>query len=345
MAIMKGNTPPITRLAHPLAFTAFLEHLGAPTDGYFRRQGLPALCKDANQFVPVKKAWALFDDAARREDSALGWHVGRYVGDQGLNAGLLKKLESAPTLYRALQRLIGLINSESSHLCLGIVEQRNRILFYTSGYQDMRYEVGFSSSQAYQIEVYVDLIRHFTGKSWVPKSIGIQTSEIPAVAKRHFPNCPILVNQPFTYIAISRSCLHLPLRRLHLASSGDSSIRNTNGLNYADTLGLVLKPYLSQGYPSAKFAASLLDTSVRSLARRLSECGKTYQSLIDETRFNAATELLRGTAAPIGEIGLSIGFNDQANFSRLFHRIAGISPRDYRRVQLGRVEQAEYRLN
>jgi AraC-like DNA-binding protein len=88
-----------------------------------------------------------------------------------------------------------------------------------------------------------------------------------------------------------------------------------------------------------------LDTSVRSLARRLSECGKTYQSLIDETRFNAATELLRGTAAPIGEIGLSIGFNDQANFSRLFHRIAGISPRDYRRVQLGRVEQAEYRLH
>jgi AraC-like DNA-binding protein len=345
MASVKRDKPPIVRLAHPLAFTAYLQHLGVPTDGYFRRQGLPTLCKDPNVFVPLKKAWALFDDAARREDSALGWHVGRYVGDHGLNAGLLKKLESAPTLYGALQRLIELVNSESSHLRLGIVEQHNCILFCTSGYQDMRYEVGCSSSQAYQIEAYVDLIQHFTGKSWVPKSIGIQTSEIPAVAKRHFPNCPILVNQPYAYIAISRSFLHLPLRRLHLDNSGDCPIVNTNDLSYADSLGLVLKPYLSQGYPSAKFAASLLDTSVRSLARRLSECGKTYQSLIDETRFNAATELLRGTAAPIGEIGLSIGFNDQANFSRLFHRIAGISPRDYRRVQLGRVEQAEYRLN
>ena len=251
MTSMKRNAPPIIRFAHPLAFGAYLQHLGAPVDGYFRRQGLPALCKDPNVFVPLKKAWALFDDAGRREDCALGWHVGRYVGDQGLNAGLLKKLESAPTLYRALQRLIGLVNSESSHLHLGIVQQRNCILFYTSGYQDLRDEAGFSSSQAYQIAVYVDLIRHFTGKRWVPKSIGIQTSEIPAVAKRHFPNCRILVNQPFAYIAISRSCLHLPLRRLHPDRSGDGHIVKTNGLNYADTLRLVLQPYLSQGYPSA----------------------------------------------------------------------------------------------
>jgi AraC-like DNA-binding protein len=340
MTSMKRNAPPIIRFAHPLAFGAYLQHLGAPVDGYFRRQGLPALCKDPNVFVPLKKAWALFDDAGRREDCALGWHVGRYVGDQGLNAGLLKKLESAPTLYRALQRLIGLVNSESSHLRLGIVEQRNCILFYTSGYQDMRDEAGFSSSQAYQIAVYVDLIQHFTGKRWIPKSIGIQTSEIPAVAKRHFPNCRILVNQPFAYIAISRSCLHLPLRRLHPDRSGDGHIVKTNGLNYADTLRLVLQPYLSQGYPSTKFAASLMDTSVRSLARRLSECGKPYQSLIDETRFNVATELLRDTTATVGEIGLSIGFADQANFSRLFHRIAGISPRAYRMTMHRQMGQA-----
>jgi AraC-like DNA-binding protein len=134
--------------------------------------------------------------------------------------------------------------------------------------------------------------------------------------------------------------LHLPLRRLHPDRSGDGHIVKTNGLNYADTLRLVLQPYLSQGYPSTKFAASLMDTSVRSLARRLSECGKPYQSLIDETRFNVATELLRDTTATVGEIGLSIGFADQANFSRLFHRIAGISPRAYRMTMHRQMGQA-----
>jgi hypothetical protein len=55
-----NSGPPVIRLAHPLGFAAFLEHLGAPVDGYFRRQDLPALCKDPNAFVPLKKAWAFF---------------------------------------------------------------------------------------------------------------------------------------------------------------------------------------------------------------------------------------------------------------------------------------------
>jgi hypothetical protein len=33
----------VTRLAHPLAFAAYLKHLGAPIDRYFQRQRLPAL--------------------------------------------------------------------------------------------------------------------------------------------------------------------------------------------------------------------------------------------------------------------------------------------------------------
>lgn len=127
-----------------------------------------------------------------------------------------------------------------------------------------------------------------------------------------------------------------------MESSGVNPLVPTGDLNFADTLSLVLSPYLSQGYPSAGFAASLLDTSVRTLARRLSECGKTYQSLIDETRFNVARELLRGTDAPIGDIAGFIGFNDQANFSRLFHRVGGLSPRDFRKAQQGRACLAQF---
>lgn len=320
------------RLAHPMAFAAYLRHVGVPVAGYFRRQGLPALCTDPNAFVPVKRAWALFDDAARREDPDIGWHVGRFVGDHNLNVGLLNKLEDTPTLYQALQRFIRLVNTEASHLRLGIMEERHRILFYTTGYSFMADEVGFSGSQAYQLEVYLDLIRHFIGKWWVPKEIGIHCQTVPAVVEEHFPNCRIRVNQPFGYLAVPRACLHLPVLTRHVESSGVNPPVHTDDLNFADTLSLVLRPYLSQGYPSSRFAASLIDTSVRTLARRLSECGKTYQSLIDETRFNVARELLRGTDASISDIAGFIGFSDQANFSRLFHRVGGLSPRDFRKA-------------
>ena len=324
--------PPVIRLAHPLGFAAFLEHLGAPTEGYFRRQGLPALCKDPNAFVPLKKAWAFFDDAARREDPAVGWHVGRFVGDRKLNAALLQKLEDAPTLYQALQVLIRLVNSESSHLRLGLLEKHHHILFYTTGYAELKKEPGFSSSQAYQLAAYIDLIRHFAGPSWVPEIIGIHDSTAPAVIEEHFPGCRVRVGQPISYLAIPRSCLHLQVRTRHVESSAATPLILTDDLNFAEALSLLLKPYLPQGYPSVSFAASLADTSARTLARRLSECGKTYQCVVDEARFNVARELLRDTDEPVSEIAGSVGFSDQANFSRFFQRVGGLGPRDFRKA-------------
>ena len=332
MPSVHKDMPPVIRLAHPLAFAAFLRHVGAPVEGYFRRQGLPALCKDPNAFVTLKQTWALFDDAAQREDLAVGWHVGQYIGDNSLNTGLLLKLEGAPTLYQALQRMARLINSESSHLRLGIKEEHHRILFYTTGYKAIMNEPGFSSSQAYQLEAYLDLVRHFIGKSWVPEEIGITAATVPAVVEEHFPGCRIRFKQPFGYLAVPRSCLHLSMRTRHVESSGADPLLLTDKLNFADMLSLMLKPYLSQGYPSSRFAASLSGISVRTLARRLSECGKTYQSLVDETRFNVASELLRDTDTPLGDIAGFTGFSDQANFSRMFSRIGGLCPSDFRKA-------------
>jgi hypothetical protein len=165
----------VIRLAHPLAFKAFLRHVGAPVEGYFRRQELPVLCDDPDAFVPLRKAWGFFNDVAMRETRMAGWHVGQYVGDHNLSGGLLKKLEDAPSLYRALQKLIQLVSSEASHLQLGILERQNNILFYNH-YPGMRFEPGYSVSQAYQLEVYADLVRHYAGPGWQPQEIGIEAA-------------------------------------------------------------------------------------------------------------------------------------------------------------------------
>ena len=332
MSFFNNNSLPLIRLAHPLAFAAFLKHVGAPAESYFRRQGLPTLCTDPSAFVPLNKAWAFFDDIAQREDLAVGWHVGRYIGDNNLNAGLLAKLEAAPTLYQALHLMARMINTESSHLRLGIKEEDHRILFYTTGYTKIRDEPGYSSSQAYQLEAYVDLIRNFIGKHWIPKEIGVTAATLPAVAKEHFPGCRFLLNQQYSYVAVPRSCLHLSVYTRHVKSSDATPMVFTDQLSFAESLSLVLKPYLAEGYPSLNFVASLTGISIRTLARRLSECGKDYQSLVDETRFNVARDLLRDNNVPIRAVAESTGFTDPANFSRMFRRIGGLSPRDFRKA-------------
>jgi hypothetical protein len=169
-----------------MAFAAFLDHIGAPTYRHFHRLGMPSLCDDPSAFVPLTKAWAFFDATAQSEDPMVGWHVGRFAGDHLLSKPFLRNLETAPTLYQALKRLIRLISAEASHLQLGILERRDDVLFYAH-YTDMKHVAGHTSSQAYQLAVYIDLIRHFVGKRWVPHEIGMEYPVVPSVVEEHFP--------------------------------------------------------------------------------------------------------------------------------------------------------------
>ena len=108
----------------------------------------------------------------------------------------------------------------------------------------------------------------------------------------------------------------------------------TREYDFADTLGALLHAYLPAGYPSARLAASLVDMSVTTLARRLSECGTSYRSLVDMVRFKAAKELLDDSDMRITDIAISVGFDDSSNFARMFRRIAGMSPKQYRAAAL-----------
>ena len=330
----KTSTIPLIRLAHPMAFGLFLQEVGTPIERLFRRLGLPVYCDDPSAFVPLRQAWSLFDAAARLEDSAAGWHVGRFYWGNNLNAGLLKKLENKPTLYQALQKLTHLITTEASHLQLGIQERRDDVLFYTH-YSEMKDMPGYTASQAYQLEGYLELIRHYLGPSWVPEEIGIEYPTVPSVAEEHFPGSRILTSQRVGYISIRRSCLHTAARSGMPDDVGEDSLVRTRDLDYVDTLRALLEAYLADGYPSARQAASLMDTSVRTLARKLDASGLTYRAVIDEMRFNAAKELLSDTSARITDVATSVGFDDPAHFARMFRRIGGLSPRDFRRAAEG----------
>ena len=97
---------------------------------------------------------------------------------------------------------------------------------------------------------------------------------------------------------------------------------------------MLLEPHLSNGYPNLQFASILTGMSVRTLARRLNECGATYQNVVDELRFSKACSMLRMGDMPINDVAWSVGFNDHANFSRMFQRVNGISPRQFRQAEL-----------
>jgi AraC-like DNA-binding protein len=326
---VQKSTLPLLRLAHPMAFFTFLHHVGAPVERHMRRHGLPVLCDDPDVFVPLARVWSFFDTAARHEGPMLGWLVGAHIGDHNINAGLLRKLETAPTLLQALRGLMRMVSAEASDLDIGIHERRDDVLFCLH-YAGMREAPGHMISQAYQIEVVIDLIRHFLGRHWAPHEIGIESSLVPSIAEEHFPGCRILTQQPSGYIAVQRSCLHRAAVLRSTEVGGEDNSVLSKDFDYIDTLRAVLKAYLSEGYPSERIAAELMNTSVRTLTRRLSTHGLTYGALIDELRFNSAKAQLQKPSVRIGDVAQSVGFNDQGDFTRMFRRVGGLSPREFR---------------
>lgn len=283
-----------------------------------------------HRFTSTFVARAFFDSTAQSEDPMLGWHVGRFVGDHNLSRNFLRKLENAPTLYQALKRLIRMVSAEASHLQLGLLERRNDVLFCTQ-YSTLKDRPGYTSSQAYQLEVYLYLIRHFVGRDWVPAEIGIEYPEVPRVVEEHFCGCRVQTSQRVGYIAIPRSCLHMSARNGGKETSAGGPLVLTKDFEYVDTLKALLKSYLADGYPSAQTAAQLMGTSVRPLARRLSERDLSFRVVIDDVRFNSALDLLQNTDAQIDMVARSVGFEDPAHFTRMFRGVGGLSPRQYRK--------------
>lgn len=58
----------------------------------------------------------------------------------------------------------------------------------------------------------------------------------------------------------------------------------------------------------------------------------TVGEYVHRLRVQSACEMLRQSASPLADIALELGFADQSHFSRVFHRLTGITPNVWRNV-------------
>lgn len=71
--------------------------------------------------------------------------------------------------------------------------------------------------------------------------------------------------------------------------------------------------------------------SSRTLRRKLTEQGSSFQQVLDECRMRQAVfEFRVRPDLSIAQIALRLGYAEHSNFTRAFHRWSGISPQAYR---------------
>ena len=91
----------------------------------------------------------------------------------------------------------------------------------------------------------------------------------------------------------------------------------------------------SPPYPLQTEIAQDLGYSVRTLIRKLSAEGTSFQAILDEVKMELSCWQLQNTELPIEQIADSVGFIDTSNFSRVFKRWMGLTPSAYRKQRLG----------
>jgi AraC-like DNA-binding protein len=78
--------------------------------------------------------------------------------------------------------------------------------------------------------------------------------------------------------------------------------------------------------PTPTVLASSLNLSERSLRRRLTEAGQSYQAMLDSCLKAHALELLKNGRLPLAKVATQCGFADERGFRRAFQRWTGHTP-------------------
>lgn len=152
-----------------------------------------------------------------------------------------------------------------------------------------------------------------------------------------FFGCPVLFNAPYVRVRFPSEYLGIPLptanptlRQLLDKQSAALSSALPDENPFAFQVQQVVMRLLPDARVSLKEVASEMAISVRTLQRRLTEGGHTFQALLDRTRQELAQSYLKDPSLSMIEITLLLGFVEQSSFNRAFRQWVGVSPGKWR---------------
>ena len=177
-------------------------------------------------------------------------------------------------------------------------------------------------------------------RRWVDAPCGIVSLSFqharPARLDEHerIFGCPIRFSAPRNELVFPAEAWALPLRtsdallaRYLESAAVEEARRRRNGDPFLARLERAIVDVMPSGALGADRVARAVGLSRRSLHRRLSERGLTYQALVDDLRHRTARSLLDRGEHNITEVAFLVGFSDPSGFRRAYRRWTGQAPR------------------
>jgi AraC-like DNA-binding protein len=149
--------------------------------------------------------------------------------------------------------------------------------------------------------------------------------------------CPVRAGAAWAGLALSRDAWQIPLRRRDpvlrsvLESQAEAVCSHVPAIaGVLADVRRVLTSRLARGEAEIDAVARQLGMSARTLQRRLSSSGLSYQELLDLVRRETAEKCIADSALFIGEVAYLVGYSEPAAFHRAFKRWTGVTPQVFR---------------
>lgn len=149
--------------------------------------------------------------------------------------------------------------------------------------------------------------------------------------------CPVEFNAADNRIIAHKDLLDIPLRQpdpgLRRTLEAHAQTQMAGMEDQAALMTRVreaIRQQLVQGVSRQDIVAENLRMTRRTLQRKLSLEGTSYQALLDDVRQSIAEDYLANTTLPIPDIALRLGFSETTSFHRQFKARVGVTPGDYR---------------
>ena len=186
----------------------------------------------------------------------------------------------------------------------------------------------------------VGLGQRGTGRPIRPKRIEFQrASKHRDIYEAHF-HCPVKFKAAQNAIIFSKSDIELPFVTYNadllatVAPQLEAELSEQLARkNLKEQAKGILKQLLAGQRPGIQDLARELHLSTRTLQRRLTEQGITFQHVLDEARRELAHQYLLHSSRELNETAYLLGYEDANSFFRAFHQWEGISPGHWRQLQ------------
>ncbi len=288
-------------------------------------------------FVPTSLVACILEEAARATmDDCFGLHFGEHYNPKNIGS-LIYVVLNSPTIAAGFDNgtRYQKIHNEAGKLSLAVEGERAYL-------RHRLVEVGVETTRQFNecsMAVILNTLRLMAGSHWGPQEVQFAHG-MPKHTSEHVRvfGAPVLFGCATNAFVIERELME---RQVPAADPRLYRIlkhyleRVLNEMPREDELLARVRKTIGElmrdGDPGIIRVAKKMAMSPRTLQRKLKDDGKSFKTLMDDTRRRFALNYLRDRKNTLTDVAFLLGYSELSAFNRAFKRWTGSTPLGYRR--------------